>query len=491
MVAARRVVATGGPRPLRRRTRRARPGRRARGCGSNAAPRSSASHPASARQPGQALRHAAYDPAYRFVLEMQPAEPEEWAPTTGSDGEVPFQPAPAASRSRCSARLDVWWLGSYGNGIFVPLRDATAGTTTYGAGRYLLDTVKGADLGREGDALGARPQLLLQPVVRLRPGLGLPPRARRQPARGRGPGRRGPPRPPHVDRSTRPARGGGFETYPDRGHRILGSRRDRSSELSSLAATLVQISIRRRLIIEAAADWLGGRLRDRSEPPRVPRWSRPVGRSSWPPPTDVRRERGDVGAALGDVVVLRLERALAHAQGLAQHPMPPLRGRTRAPAHGQRLRGLLAGRPAGGAGARRREPPTHRRRRHARPPPGRQRNARPGHASTCRGCRSCARAARRRRSRCRATPAAARRRSRRAGPARASRPGSRRPAPRSRACSTAGHVGTYGSGERARSAASRCGPSKYGASPCRSATVSCALRRAVDSPDPDAGSGSR
>ena len=46
----------------------------------------------------------------------------------------------------------MWWLGSYGNGIFVPLRDATAGTTTYGAGRYLLDTVKGADLGREGDA---------------------------------------------------------------------------------------------------------------------------------------------------------------------------------------------------------------------------------------------------------------------------------------------------------------------------------------------------
>ena len=48
--------------------------------------------------------------------------------------------------------LDVWWLGSYGNGIFLPLRDATAGSTTYGAGRYLLDTVKGADLGREGDA---------------------------------------------------------------------------------------------------------------------------------------------------------------------------------------------------------------------------------------------------------------------------------------------------------------------------------------------------
>lgn len=108
-------------------------------------------HPATARQPGQELHHAPYDPAYRFVLEMQPAEPEEWAPTTGSDGAVPFTRAGRFEIPGIGS-LDVWWLGSYGNGIFVPLRDATAGRTTYGAGRYLLDTVKGADLGREGGA---------------------------------------------------------------------------------------------------------------------------------------------------------------------------------------------------------------------------------------------------------------------------------------------------------------------------------------------------
>ena len=34
-----------------------------------------------------------------------------------------------------------------GGGIFVPFRDATNGETTYGGGRYLLDTIKGADLG--------------------------------------------------------------------------------------------------------------------------------------------------------------------------------------------------------------------------------------------------------------------------------------------------------------------------------------------------------
>ncbi len=43
--------------------------------------------------------------------------------------------------------LAVFWLTSYGGGVFVPFRDTTAGTATYGAGRYLLDTVKGADLG--------------------------------------------------------------------------------------------------------------------------------------------------------------------------------------------------------------------------------------------------------------------------------------------------------------------------------------------------------
>ena len=45
--------------------------------------------------------------------------------------------------------LDVWRLRSYGGGLFVPVKDASAGRAdgTYGGGRYLLDTIKGADLG--------------------------------------------------------------------------------------------------------------------------------------------------------------------------------------------------------------------------------------------------------------------------------------------------------------------------------------------------------
>ena len=40
-------------------------------------------------------------------------------------------------------------MSGYAGGIFLPFRDATSGTDTYGAGRYLLDTVKGADQGSD------------------------------------------------------------------------------------------------------------------------------------------------------------------------------------------------------------------------------------------------------------------------------------------------------------------------------------------------------
>ena len=35
----------------------------------------------------------------------------------------------------------------YAGGLFLPFRDGTSGEATYGAGRYVLDTAKGADLG--------------------------------------------------------------------------------------------------------------------------------------------------------------------------------------------------------------------------------------------------------------------------------------------------------------------------------------------------------
>ena len=72
---------------------------------------------------------------------------------TGTDGIVRFDRLGTA-RLPGIGTLDVWWLRGYGGGVFVPVKDASSGRTSYGGGRYLLDTVKGADLG--GDAAAGR-----------------------------------------------------------------------------------------------------------------------------------------------------------------------------------------------------------------------------------------------------------------------------------------------------------------------------------------------
>ncbi|MGH3498676.1 MAG: DUF1684 domain-containing protein [Nocardioidaceae bacterium] len=94
---------------------------------------------------------AAYDPAYRFVVSVDGAvEPERREVTTGTDGTVPMDRVGRVVLPGIG-ELDVWWLGSYGGGIFLPVRDVSS--ASYGGGRYLLDTTKGADLGGNADAL--------------------------------------------------------------------------------------------------------------------------------------------------------------------------------------------------------------------------------------------------------------------------------------------------------------------------------------------------
>jgi uncharacterized protein (DUF1684 family) len=71
---------------------------------------------------------------------------------SGTDGLVPFERAGVAHLPGVGD-LDVWWLASYGGGIFVPIKDARADGATYPGGRYLIDTVKGADLGGSNGTL--------------------------------------------------------------------------------------------------------------------------------------------------------------------------------------------------------------------------------------------------------------------------------------------------------------------------------------------------
>lgn len=102
--------------------------------------------PAAERDGFAGLRIADYDPAWRFDAPVRPATPVEWAVETGTDGTVVFERVGVADLG-ASGSLDVWRLTSYGGGLFVPLRDAGSGPTSYGGGRYVVDTVKGADLG--------------------------------------------------------------------------------------------------------------------------------------------------------------------------------------------------------------------------------------------------------------------------------------------------------------------------------------------------------
>jgi len=96
---------------------------------------------------------APYDPALRFVVPVDTdVEPERREVPPAADGVVVLDRIGRVALGDVG-RLDVWWVGGYGGGVFLPLRDGSAGTTTYGGGRYLLDTIKGADLGGAGGRL--------------------------------------------------------------------------------------------------------------------------------------------------------------------------------------------------------------------------------------------------------------------------------------------------------------------------------------------------
>jgi uncharacterized protein len=101
--------------------------------------------PADARESFAGLDYFPYEPALRVLADVEPAEAQT-REIAGSAGSV--------TRFRRFARvrleggsLELYWLEGYGGGVFLPFADTTRGRETYGAGRYVLDTVKGADLG--------------------------------------------------------------------------------------------------------------------------------------------------------------------------------------------------------------------------------------------------------------------------------------------------------------------------------------------------------
>jgi hypothetical protein len=96
-----------------------------------------------------------YDPSWRLLGSIEPVEPKRFELTTSTASTMAFSRFGVARFSHGADQLglELYWLEGYGGGLFVPFADSTSGSETYGAGRYLLDTVKGADLGTESGLL--------------------------------------------------------------------------------------------------------------------------------------------------------------------------------------------------------------------------------------------------------------------------------------------------------------------------------------------------
>jgi uncharacterized protein (DUF1684 family) len=107
--------------------------------------------PAGRRGSFRGLEYWPYDPQVRVVADLEDVEAAPQPVETSGTEPILFRPFALASFELRGEplSLEVAWLAAYGGGVFLCFRDATSGRESYGGGRYLLDTVKGADLGAE------------------------------------------------------------------------------------------------------------------------------------------------------------------------------------------------------------------------------------------------------------------------------------------------------------------------------------------------------
>jgi uncharacterized protein (DUF1684 family) len=107
--------------------------------------------PLDARASFAGVPYFPYDARARVTADVVAADPErtELPASVGGDMAMVRFAVAQFRLAETDCEIELYWLDSYGGGLFVPFADATSGSETYGAGRYLLDTIKGADLGTE------------------------------------------------------------------------------------------------------------------------------------------------------------------------------------------------------------------------------------------------------------------------------------------------------------------------------------------------------
>ena len=102
------------------------------------------------REAWPGVRWFPYDPAMRVDALIEPAaEHATLEIALAADGILRCTRVGVAHfvLAERRASLALYWLEGYGGGLWLPFADATTGVATYGGGRYLYDTIKGADLG--------------------------------------------------------------------------------------------------------------------------------------------------------------------------------------------------------------------------------------------------------------------------------------------------------------------------------------------------------
>ena len=107
------------------------------------------------------LAYYDYDPTYCVIAEVDyNVEPEILDVELGEDGHFAYRRFGRVTFTlpTGTGSLSLFWITGYGGGLFLPFGDATNRdesyvTKTYGGGRYLYDTIKGADLGPAFDSI--------------------------------------------------------------------------------------------------------------------------------------------------------------------------------------------------------------------------------------------------------------------------------------------------------------------------------------------------
>ncbi len=108
------------------------------------------------------LSYAPYDPAWRVVGKIDFIDCSVCS--VGQDTRHIHLPADSAfyytpiaqvhfTVQGTAGTLSLFWIEGYGGGLFLPFKDESNGYTTYQGGRYLYDTIKGADLNTHPDKL--------------------------------------------------------------------------------------------------------------------------------------------------------------------------------------------------------------------------------------------------------------------------------------------------------------------------------------------------